>query len=173
MWTVALGGFHHVFSAVSAFQCDENFAGKSGWWRTVLCVIKSAISQTTCMNVHTLTSFPLPRCFQWRTEGPGRGWIALSGPFLRSGITGEKGGGDYMRECVLCPGGGGLGNAATPPSSPLWCWNWDSFQKWLILTRQLCSGPGMSGCMHQSEIWQWKAAIADLAACWSWWSWWS
>ena len=23
-----------------------------------------------------------------------------------------------MRECVLCPGGGGLGNAATPPSSP-------------------------------------------------------
>lgn len=61
-----------------------------------------------------------------------------------------------MRECVLCPGGGGgggLGNAvAAPPSSPLLCRSWDSFQKRLILTRQLCSGQGMSIWMHQIEI---------------------
>lgn len=89
-------------------------------------------------------------------------------PFLRSGITGETEEaitrGNVSSVLVV----GGLGNAATPPLSPLWCWNWDLFQKWLILTRQLCSGPGMSELMHQIKIWHRKIAIVGLAVCWSW-----
>lgn len=74
-WTqsVGLNCFLCIFSVISASQSDGNFVGMSGQGGTVLCVIKRAISQTTCMNVHIPVPLPLPRCFQWTTKGPRRG----------------------------------------------------------------------------------------------------
>ena len=116
---------------------------------------------------------PLPRCFQWRTEGPGRRRRLLAcaiWPFLE--VASHKKNWRRRLHEGMCPLSwwwwwwwwGGLGNAvAAPPSSPLLCRSWDSFQKRLILTRQLCSGQGMSRWMHQIEIWQLKMAVVGSA----------
>lgn len=72
---------------------------------------------------------PTAQMFPMEDRGTREGMDSSIWPFLEVASLEKREGGDYRRECVLCPGGGGLGNAATPPSSPLWCCNWDSFQK--------------------------------------------
>lgn len=111
-----------------------------------LCI--KARSKGHCVVCHYKCYFPVtprtpppstpPRCFQWRAEGPGQGGDGA--PFLEVASLEKWRRRLHEGMCPLSWWWGFWGMQATPSSISPWCWNWDSFQKWLILTRKLCSG---------------------------------